>query len=119
MNEFNTVSSKGDYQIVYHTDNRENYLEVQEYLRMIINRDKRYYIKQGCKYCGGDMILYTHEDRNVIGDKGFTTTLQCKGCTASVSVFSPNYKGIITAKQKVLDCFGIKKNTVEMSDNDG
>ena len=66
--------------------------------------------KSKCRYCGGDLEMYTHEDRNIIGDKGFTTVLCCKGCAGNVKIFSRTADQIPDAEHKALECFGIKEN---------
>ena len=66
--------------------------------------------KSKCRYCGGDLEMHTHEDRNIIGEKGFTTVLYCKGCAGNVKIFSRTLDEISTAEKKALECFGVKEN---------
>ena len=84
----------------------KKYLEVQ--LNVWTLSKKTY--KSKCRYCGGDLEMYTHEDRNIIGDKGFTTVLCCKGCAGNVKIFSRTLDEISTAEKKALECFGVKEN---------
>ena len=66
--------------------------------------------KSKCRYCGGDLEMYTHEDRNIIGEKGFTTVLCCQGCAGNVKIFSHTADEISDAERKALECFGVKEN---------
>ena len=66
--------------------------------------------KNKCRYCGGDLEMYTHEDRNIIGEKGFTTVLCCQGCAGNVKIFSHTADEISDAERKALECFGVKEN---------
>ena len=83
----------------------EAYSEVQ----LDVDLNQKIY-KSKCRYCGGDLEMYTHEDRNIIGDKGFTTVLCCKGCAGNVKIFSRAADQIPDAEHKALECFGIKEN---------
>lgn len=67
-------------------------------------------LKSKCRYCAGDLILHTYEDRNIIGEPGFTTTLYCKSCAGKVRIFSRTADMIPDAEHKVLECFGVKEN---------
>lgn len=40
-----------------------------------------------CRYCGGTPAQHTREDINVIGIKGFVSTIRCPNCLVSVSAF--------------------------------
>ena len=71
--------------------------------------EKKIY-KAKCRYCGGDLEMYTHEDRNVIGEKGYTTVLCCQGCAGNVKIFSFAAEDIPNAEKRVLECFGVKEN---------
>ena len=71
--------------------------------------EKKIY-KNKCRYCGGDLEMYTHEDRNIIGEKGFTTVLCCQGCAGNVKIFSHTADEISDAERKALECFGVKEN---------
>ena len=81
------------------------YTEVQ--LDVEMDSPKKIY-KSKCRYCGGDLEMYTHEDRNIIGDKGFTTVLCCKGCAGNVKVFSRTVSELPAAVVKAFECFGIR-----------
>ena len=71
--------------------------------------EKKIY-KSKCRYCGGDLEMYTHEDRNIIGEKGFTTVLCCQGCAGNVKIFSRTLDEVPYAEKRVLECFGVKEN---------
>ena len=79
-----------------------------EEVQLNVDMDKKIY-KSKCRYCGGDLEMYTHEDRNVIGEKGFTTVLYCKGCAGNVKIFSHTLDEVPYAEKKVLECFGVKE----------
>ena len=83
----------------------KKYSEVQ----LNVDMDKKIY-KSKCRYCGGDLGMYTHEDRNIIGEKGFTTVLCCQGCAGNVKIFSQTADQIPDAEHKALECFGVKEN---------
>ena len=38
MIEYNTIVSKDDYTIRFHTDNREQYREIEEHIRRLIDK---------------------------------------------------------------------------------
>ena len=85
------------------------FIKKYEEVQLDVNMDKKIY-KSKCRYCGGDLEMYTHEDRNVIGEKGYTTVLCCQGCAGNVKIFSRTADQIPDAEHKALECFGIKEN---------
>ena len=66
--------------------------------------------KNKCRYCGGDLEMYTHEDRNNVGKEGFTTSLTCRGCAGNLFEFSFNEEDIPNAEKRLLERYGIKEN---------
>ena len=66
--------------------------------------------KSKCRYCGGDLEMYTHEDRNFIGEKGFTTVLCCQGCAGYLFEFSESEDDVPSAEKRLLESYGIKEN---------
>lgn len=84
----------------------KKYSEVQ--LDVEIDSRKKIY-KNKCRYCGGDLEMYTHEDRNVIGEKGYTTVLCCQGCAGALFEFSESEDDIPNAKKRLLERYGIKE----------
>ena len=80
-----------------------------EEIQLNVDMDKKIY-KSKCRYCGGDLEMYTHEDRNFIGEKGFTTVLCCKGCAGNLFEFSFNEEDIPNAEKRLLERYGIKEN---------
>ena len=84
------------------------FIKKYEEVQLNVDMDKKIY-KSKCRYCGGDLEMYTHEDRNIIGDKGFTTVLCCKGCAGNVKIFSHTLDEVPYAEKKVLECFGVKE----------
>ena len=85
------------------------FIKKYEEVQLNVDMDKKIY-KSKCRYCGGDLEMYTHEDRNIIGEKGFTTVLCCQGCAGNVKIFSRTLDEISTAEKKALECFGVKEN---------
>ena len=81
------------------------YTEVQ--LDVEIDSRKKIY-KNKCRYCGGDLEMYTHEDRNNVGKEGFTTSLTCRGCAGHLFEFSFNEEDIPNAEKRLLERYGIK-----------
>ena len=80
--------------------------------------EKKIY-KSKCRYCGGDLEMYTHEDRNIIGDKGFTTVLCCKGCAGHLFEFSFNEEDIPNAEKILLKRYGIKSGGLKFTSVSG
>ena len=67
--------------------------------------------KSKCRYCGGDLEMYTHSGRCFNGSKvGYVTTLFCHGCAGNLSEFSENEDDIPSAEKKLLESYGIKEN---------
>ena len=66
--------------------------------------------KNKCRYCGGDLEMYTHEDRNNVGKEGFTTSLTCRGCAGNLFEFSFTADDIPNAEKRLLERYGIKEN---------
>lgn len=71
--------------------------------------EKKIY-KNKCRYCGGDLEMHTHEDRNNVGKEGFTTSLTCRGCAGNLFEFSFNEEDIPNAEKRLLESYGIKEN---------
>ena len=69
--------------------------------------EKKIY-KSKCRYCGGDLEMYTHEDRNNVGKEGFTTSLTCRGCAGNLFEFSFTADDISNAEKRLLERYGIK-----------
>ena len=65
--------------------------------------------KSKCRYCGGDLEMYTHEDRNNVGKEGFTTSLTCRGCAGNLFEFSFTADDIPNAEKRLLERYGIKE----------
>ena len=84
----------------------EAYSEVQ--LDVEMDSPKKIY-KSKCRYCGGDLEMYTvHGDRNNNGIVGYTTKLTCRGCAGHLFEFSFNEKDIPNAEKRLLERYGIK-----------
>ena len=67
--------------------------------------------KNKCRYCGGDLEMYTvHGDRNNNGIVGYTTKLTCRGCAGHLFEFSFNEEDIPNAEKRLLERYGIKEN---------
>ena len=65
--------------------------------------------KSKCRYCGGDLEMYTHLDRNFDGSEvGYTTTLCCQSCAGHLFEFSANEDDSPDAKRRLLENYGIK-----------
>lgn len=64
--------------------------------------------KSKCRYCGGDLEMHTHEDRNVIGEQGYTVSLKCEDCGMKMSLFASSVDMIPTVESKLLKIYGIK-----------
>jgi hypothetical protein len=63
--------------------------------------------KNKCRYCGGDLEMYTHEDRNTIGESGYTTVLCCTSCAGYLFEFSATSDDIPNAEKILLERYGI------------
>ena len=72
--------------------------------------EKKIY-KSKCRYCGGDLEMYTRKDRSFDGSKvGYVTTLFCHGCAGALFDFSESEDGIPNAEKRLLESYGIKEN---------
>ena len=69
--------------------------------------EKKIY-KSKCRYCGGDLEMYTHEDRNIIGEQGYSIELKCDSCKSKASLFSNRADMIQMYENKLLEIYGIK-----------
>lgn len=66
--------------------------------------------KSKCRYCGGDLEMYTRKDRSFDGSKvGYVTTLFCHGCAGALFEFSESEDDIPNAKKRLLERYGIKE----------
>ena len=83
----------------------ETYSEVQ--LDVEMDSRKKIY-KNKCRYCGGDLEMYTHEDRNIIGEQGYSIELKCDSCKSKASLFSNRADMIQMYENKLLEIYGIK-----------
>ena len=84
----------------------ETYSEVQ----LDVDLNQKIY-KSKCRYCGGDLEMYTRKDRSFDGSKvGYVTTLFCHGCAGNLFEFSGNEDDIPNAKKRLLESYGIKEN---------
>lgn len=63
--------------------------------------------------------MYTHEDRNNVGKEGFTTSLTCRGCAGHLFEFSFNEEDIPNAEKRLLERYGIKRQTEKREKSDG
>ena len=64
--------------------------------------------KSKCRYCGGDLEMYTvHGDRNNNGIVGYTTKLTCRGCAGNLFEFSFTAEDIPNAEKRLLERYGI------------
>ena len=71
--------------------------------------EKKIY-KSKCRYCCGDLEMYTRKDRSFDGSKvGYTTTLCCKSCAGHLFEFSANEDDIPNAEKRLLESYGIKE----------
>ena len=67
--------------------------------------------KSKCRYCGGDLEMYTRKDRSFDGSKvGYTTTLCCQSCAGHLFGFSANEDDIPNAERRLLESYGIKEH---------
>ena len=67
--------------------------------------------KSKCRYCGGDLEMYTRSDRSFDGSKvGYATTLFCHGCAGALFEFSFTADDIPNAEKRLLERYGIKEN---------
>ena len=51
--------------------------------------------------------MYTHEDRNTIGESGYTTVLCCTSCAGYLFEFSATSDDIPNAEKILLERYGI------------
>ena len=66
--------------------------------------------KSKCRYCGGDLEMYTRKDRSFDGSKiGYVTTLFCHGCAGALFDFSESEDDIPNAEKRLLEGYGIKE----------
>ena len=64
--------------------------------------------KSKCRYCGGDLEMYTRKDRSFDGSKvGYATTLFCHGCAGALFDFSESEDDIPSAEKRLLERYGI------------
>ena len=83
----------------------KKYSEVQ----LNVDMDKKIY-KSKCRYCGGDLEMYTRKDRSFDGSKvGYVTTLCCQSCAGHLFEFSANEDDIPNAEKRLLASYGIKE----------
>ena len=87
-------------------DVEESAIEIWNTRNNGISKNKIY--KSKCRYCGGDLEMHTHEDRNNVGKEGFTTSLTCRGCAGHLFEFSANEDDIPNAERRLLERYGIK-----------
>ena len=74
--------------------------------------------KNKCRYCGGDLEMFTHRSRSFDGSKiGYVTTLFCHGCAGALFDFSENEDDIPNAEKRLLESYGIKGNDNESGNN--
>ena len=85
------------------------FIKKYEEVQLNVDMDKKIY-KSKCRYCRGDLEMYTHEDRNNVGKEGFTTSLTCRGCAGHLFEFSFNEEDIPNAEKRLLERYGIKEN---------
>ena len=69
--------------------------------------EKKIY-KSKCRYCGGDLEMYTHEDRNIIGEQGYTVSLKCEDCGMKMSLFASSVDMIPTVERKLVEIYKAK-----------
>ncbi len=67
-------------------------------------------LKSKCRYCGGDLEMYTvHGDRNNNGIVGYTTKIHCLTCKSNMFEFSSTSDGIPNAEKILFERYGIIK----------
>lgn len=83
----------------------KNYSEVQ----LDVDVNQKIY-KSKCRYCGGDLEMFTHRSRSFDGSKvGYATTLFCHGCAGALFDFSESEDDIPNAEKRLLEGYGIKE----------
>ena len=83
----------------------KKYSEVQ----LDVDMNKKIY-KSKCRYCCGDLEMFTHRSRSFDGSKvGYATTLFCHGCAGALFEFSESEDGIPDAEKRLLESYGIKE----------
>ena len=65
-------------------------------------------LKSKCRYCGGDLEMYTHEDRNIIGEQGYTISLKCEDCKSKAEMFTSRVDMIPTVESKLVEIYKAK-----------
>lgn len=71
--------------------------------------EKKIY-KSKCRYCCGDLEMFTHSSRSFDGSKvGYATTLFCHGCAGALFDFSESEDDIPNAEKRLLESYGIKE----------
>ena len=66
--------------------------------------------KSKCRYCGGNLEMYTRKDRSFDGSKvGYATTLCCQSCAGALFDFSESEDDIPNAEKRLLEGYGIKE----------
>ena len=82
------------------------FIKKYEEVQLDVDINQKIY-KSKCRYCGGDLEMYTHEDRNNVGKEGFTTSLTCRGCAGNLFEFSFTAEDIPNAEKRLLERYGI------------
>lgn len=86
------------------------FVKKYEEVQLDVDINQKIY-KSKCRYCGGDLEMYTRKDRSFDGSKvGYVTTLCCHGCAGNLFEFSANEDDIPNAERRLLESYGIKEN---------
>lgn len=83
------------------------FIKKYEEVQLGVDMNKKIY-KSKCRYCGGDLEMYTHEDRNIIGEQGYSIELKCDSCKSKASLFSNRADMIQMYENKLFEIYGIK-----------